>query len=188
MSDVPVGYKGKVHAGLFPADEETMFNSYKIQNALRVLPHDQNSGGFFVALIRKKKETSSAEKVHFSTIGSKKISSQQGMPHISREPSEVMSEDASSQVNRTPSVQEKQILKAGCTYAHPNWVPLVDPEWKKIYEFYGIDEELLRDKTLRLTENEKSVFIITPGIRKFLLNDSKGNLKSAFYLKRTTTE
>lgn len=39
---------------MFPDDEETMKNVHKIQHTMRILPHDMNSGGFYVALFRKK--------------------------------------------------------------------------------------------------------------------------------------
>jgi len=53
--EVPKDYKGGlIRETMFPDDEEKMKNVYKIQNTLRILPHDQNTGGFYLALIRKK--------------------------------------------------------------------------------------------------------------------------------------
>ena len=54
ISDLPKDYNGIVGPTLFPDDEETMKNVYKIHHSMRILPHDQNTGGFFIALIRKK--------------------------------------------------------------------------------------------------------------------------------------
>lgn len=42
---------------MFPESKEIMENVIKIQYSMRVLPHDQNSGGFFIAMFKKKKAT-----------------------------------------------------------------------------------------------------------------------------------
>ena len=39
---------------MFPDTPERMTNVIKIQNTIRIMPHDQNTGGFYLALIRKK--------------------------------------------------------------------------------------------------------------------------------------
>jgi hypothetical protein len=44
----------KIKKSFFPESEEQMLQ-YGIQNTMRVLPHDMNSGGFFVALLKKHK-------------------------------------------------------------------------------------------------------------------------------------
>lgn len=55
FEDVPVNHKnGVIRETMFPDDEETMKNVYKIHHTLRLMPHDQNTGGFYLALIKKK--------------------------------------------------------------------------------------------------------------------------------------
>lgn len=39
--------------GMFPGSPEFM-NSIRIENTMRVMPQDQNTGGFYIALIKKK--------------------------------------------------------------------------------------------------------------------------------------
>lgn len=38
---------------MFPPATEEEARKIGLQNSMRVLPHDQNSGGFFVALLKK---------------------------------------------------------------------------------------------------------------------------------------
>lgn len=38
---------------MFPRDADTMRNAIKIQHSMRIMPEDQNTGGFFLALLRK---------------------------------------------------------------------------------------------------------------------------------------
>jgi 16S rRNA C967 or C1407 C5-methylase (RsmB/RsmF family) len=44
----------KLKNSLLPLDEEVMKKVVKIENCMRLLPHDNDSGGFFVVLIKKK--------------------------------------------------------------------------------------------------------------------------------------
>ena len=46
---------------MFPRDEATM-KSLKIENAMRVMPQDQNTGGFFIALLRKNEDVTFGHK------------------------------------------------------------------------------------------------------------------------------
>jgi hypothetical protein len=38
---------------MFPLDEKILENEIKIQNTMRIMPEDMNTGGFYVALLRK---------------------------------------------------------------------------------------------------------------------------------------
>lgn len=42
-----------VRESMFPESVEKMTNDIKIQNTMRILPHDQDTGGFYLALIKK---------------------------------------------------------------------------------------------------------------------------------------
>jgi len=54
FDQLPKDYNGQVRATMFPDTIEKMRDVYKIQNTVRLMPHDQNTGGFYLALIRKK--------------------------------------------------------------------------------------------------------------------------------------
>ncbi|XP_055544299.1 tRNA (cytosine(34)-C(5))-methyltransferase [Wyeomyia smithii] len=55
FEDVPEIYRSSIRACLFPpAPEEAA--KYNLTRCIRVLPHQQNTGGFFIALIEKKKK------------------------------------------------------------------------------------------------------------------------------------
>ena len=42
-------------------DEKTLKEEFRIERCVRVLPHDQNTGGFFIAVFRKLKELEGRE-------------------------------------------------------------------------------------------------------------------------------
>jgi len=54
MSEIPIDYQGLIKPSMFCDDEDKMKNVYKLQHTVRILPHDQNTGGFYLALLRKK--------------------------------------------------------------------------------------------------------------------------------------
>ena len=54
FDQLPKDYKGLIRSTMFPDTLEKMRDVYKIQNTARIMPHDQNTGGFYLALIRKK--------------------------------------------------------------------------------------------------------------------------------------
>ena len=45
----------KIKASMFADDEKTMSDVHKIHYSMRVMPHDQNTGGFFIAVFKKHK-------------------------------------------------------------------------------------------------------------------------------------
>ena len=52
---LPKDYQGLIRPGMFPDTLENMRDKYQIHKTVRLMPHDQNTGGFYLALIRKKK-------------------------------------------------------------------------------------------------------------------------------------
>ncbi|KAL7018767.1 hypothetical protein ACKWTF_010905 [Chironomus riparius] len=53
FDEVPVDTQTVIHKEMFPPDTETAAK-YKLENCIRVLPHHQDTGAFFIALLEKK--------------------------------------------------------------------------------------------------------------------------------------
>ena len=53
--DVPEKFQGIVFRSMFPPDIETS-KSYDLEHAMRFMPHDQDTGGFFVCVFEKSAE------------------------------------------------------------------------------------------------------------------------------------
>lgn len=55
MDDVEKSEKGSsfLRSSMFAAPKNVMEEIVKIQKTMRILPHDQDTGGFYIALIRK---------------------------------------------------------------------------------------------------------------------------------------
>lgn len=52
FEDVPLDLRSVIHRELFPPKD---IEKYNLQNCIRVLPHHNNTGGFFVAVLEKRK-------------------------------------------------------------------------------------------------------------------------------------
>uniref|UniRef100_A0A182MM40 tRNA (cytosine(34)-C(5))-methyltransferase n=1 Tax=Anopheles culicifacies TaxID=139723 RepID=A0A182MM40_9DIPT len=55
FDDVPESQRTVIRPGMFPPSKEEAVDKYHLDRCLRILPHQQNTGGFFVALLEKKK-------------------------------------------------------------------------------------------------------------------------------------
>ncbi|XP_040154451.1 tRNA (cytosine(34)-C(5))-methyltransferase [Anopheles arabiensis] len=55
FEEVPESQRTVLRPGMFPPPKEEAVNRYHLDRCLRILPHQQNTGGFFVALLEKKK-------------------------------------------------------------------------------------------------------------------------------------
>lgn len=54
FEEVPVETQTIIHKEMFPPDAETA-SKYRLENCIRVLPHHQNTGAFFIAVLEKRK-------------------------------------------------------------------------------------------------------------------------------------
>lgn len=54
FEDVPEKYHTILRPQMFPPDDANEIQKYNINKCIRVLPHQQNTGGFFVAVLEKK--------------------------------------------------------------------------------------------------------------------------------------
>ena len=231
MNELPKDYVGLVGPSLFPEDEETMKNVYKMHHSMRVLPHDQNTGGFFIALIRKKnhvvfstktnqknepteeqikeilKETEGVDVEEGQTAQKDvPVAEEGGAEEEKKEAIDVEEEEESEsdtedkklppEPSNTPAdpidieqpkpkkivISEEDMNKEERkpkknTYLKdkkPAFVVFDSSDWKGIEDFYGIEENKLRSLTIQNNEGDKNVYLISPGIRRLLDCDTKG--------------
>ncbi|XP_053670235.1 tRNA (cytosine(34)-C(5))-methyltransferase isoform X2 [Anopheles nili] len=55
FDDVPESQRTVLRPGMFPPSKDDAISKFHLDRCLRILPHQQNTGGFFVALLQKKK-------------------------------------------------------------------------------------------------------------------------------------
>jgi len=201
FDQIPKDYKGQLRATMFPDSLEKMRDVYKIQNTIRLMPHDQNTGGFYLALIRKKNHVVFGGKGNNETKADVKEEKPQAQAAESKIVAEE-DEDAEQIKKVAGDVDEKEALKHALeatgekeTKIQPaiveepvsegkekkkeskkkeTFVTLEQSDWESIRDYYGLDEQF-RNLFIQQTHGDKKVYLISPGIRKILdLDQSKG--------------
>jgi len=197
FDQIPKDYKGQLRATMFPDSLEKMRDVYKIQNTIRLMPHDQNTGGFYLALIRKKNhvvfggqggnETKTEVKQAETKITVEEdeeaeqikkvagdVDENEALKHALEATGEKETKKAQpSAIVEEPAVSEETEKKKG-SKKKETFVTLEKSDWESIRDYYGLDEQL-RELFIQQTHGEKKVLLISPGIRKVLdLDKSKG--------------
>ncbi len=104
VDQIPKDYKGQLRATMFPDTLEKMRDVYKIQNTVRLMPHDQNTGGFYLALIRKKNH------IVFGGQGSNE-DVKTGKPQVAETKVPVEEDEAEAIKKVAGDIDEKEALK-----------------------------------------------------------------------------
>ena len=235
FEQLPEGYKGPIRSSMFPDTAEKMREIYKIQNTVRILPHDQNTSGFYLALIRKKDhaifetEDNLANKSKDQIIQSetkinpgvslenkeaetleenkKKFSQKQETKNFNNQTSDIIENSQPEKIIESSKLEEETKMdnKVKKTQNEPEEnqpTPLnnkrkvkkeqelpkkltfddLDPlEWNWIREYYGIEDDTIKDLLIQQTQGDRKVSLISPSIKKVL--DLEKNKSIHFVMK-----
>lgn len=161
FEEVPERWKTTIRPNMFPpsADEAPKF---KLDRCVRVLPHQQDTGGFFIALLTKTKPLPWEKPEEENGQGTSEgvaVTEQAGKPYVRGPP---------KKLRRIQGYKEDPYLFM--TEDHPIW-----PE---IREFYGITEDLDCTNFLRRTETGKikNIYVTNKNVREFVQGND-GNIK-----------
>jgi len=151
---------------MFPDDKKTMNDVYKIQHSMRVMPHDQNTGGFFVALFKKNSN------VLFTNPPVSKPT-----PFKAKEMEEKAIEEGSKIVEEE-IVQEKGTYQGDGIIMNQknNYISFADnqkEDWEKIVEYFGITSNFPSDQLFIHDKGERTVIFVNKTIADFLSYDTK---------------
>jgi tRNA (cytosine34-C5)-methyltransferase len=141
-----------VKPSMFPP-EEKIANELNLKNCIRVMPHHQNTGGFFIALIRKIANDDENEE---------KLKDEQ--------PPEA---DLTRVMKAPPAKRVKQVYDEN-PFKFIDETSEFYEEWKRIKEFFDISDEFpLNQMMTRNRKNEKarSVYFVSKAIRDLTINN-----------------
>ena len=136
---------------MFPRDKKVLKEDIKIHHTMRIMPQDQNTGGFFVALLKKhdhinfsKSEASKVDENTEEGHSSTKIKTNDGT-NITPKPETTSIEDPTHLEKPVTIKIEKIEKKKRNGYAVPklDYVPFTDKymeAWIAIRDMYGFDE------------------------------------------------
>lgn len=149
-----------------------MIDKFNVHFTGRLMPEDQNSGGFYLALLRKKesaKETVCSEE-------------------------EIAEEEIDEEVRKLLDIgEEKQVTTNGHvgnskpkknsyqTSSETGFLPLPEPVWLEIKKDFGITDDFKKELLFVASEKCKNVHIVSPKIAEYFRNDTRSALKFINY-------
>ncbi|XP_021962974.1 RNA cytosine-C(5)-methyltransferase NSUN2 isoform X2 [Folsomia candida] len=158
LEDVPQKWATTIHSGAFPPSPEEA-PSLHLDKCLRILPHQQDTGGFFVALLRK------TESLPWEA--SLTMNSESG--------SDLNNVDKSSSTSSDPPPAKKPKRMQG--YKEDPYIFMSDDHeiWEDIKKFYSLDESMKSVNFIRRTEGGKikNLYLTTDGVRNFVMSNDK---------------
>ncbi|XP_075396966.1 RNA cytosine C(5)-methyltransferase NSUN2 [Tenrec ecaudatus] len=200
--EVPHSRHTQIRPTMFPPKDPEKLQALNLQRCLRILPHHQNTGGFFVAVLVK---TSSmpwnkrqpkpkvlesclqGDRAPSQPLGESGESSPRDSTEMDGQPlSEVGNGDgvqglegAESEANRRDGVcgppPSKKMKLFGFKEDPFVFIPDDDPLFPPIQSFYGLDSAFPRKNLLtRTTEGKKrQLYMVSKELRSVLLNNSE---------------
>ena len=193
--------KNMIKTSMFAGNEEFMEKTVQIEKTMRVLPHDQNTGGFYIALFRKlkpivllktagvKEKTMISEEKNEKIQENEKKKEENDMkiedsPTVN--PLDSMTIQVIEKLNKEEALGEAQesneigfkgkkaSYQPAKKLAKVLWRTLESEEYEWICNYYGISSDFPKDQLIYLIDSgPKKILLISEGIRKILEYDSK---------------
>lgn len=190
--EVPHSRHTQIRPTMFPPKDPEKLQAMHLERCLRILPHHQNTGGFFVAVLVKKssmpwnkrppklqRDTAEPrEPVQPSPAGPSELD---GKPVTGMGDTEVAerTEDLENNGNKKDGVcgppPSKKMKLFGFKEDPFVFIPEDDPLFSPIQKFYALDPSFPRRNLLtRTTEGKKrQLYMVSKELRNVLLNNSE---------------
>jgi len=185
--EVPEASQRRVRASMFPPSPEEA-EALHLERCMRFVPHDQNTGGFFVALIRKTapihmnellracdaqtvEEKSETTAIPAGSDEKKETASteEQGDSFdMAVEPTKVEEETQ----NQTPGKgrQKSGQKRSSQEKIKEEYLPLKPGRFDEIRQFYGISPAFKEDQLYVRTEGAKTIYYVTETVKRDFLD------------------
>ncbi|NXC49386.1 NSUN2 methyltransferase, partial [Penelope pileata] len=194
--DVPSNRQTQIRPTMFPIKEEEKLKAMNLERCLRILPHHQNTGGFFVAVLIKKSPmpwNKRQPKVH------QKLPERTGDTEVTATNADGGSEDTTEEPTLAENEESKKMQelqnsdteqsKKGVCGPPPSkkmklfgfkedpfvFLPEDDPLFLPIQKFYALDPSFPKMNLLTRTQEGKKrqLYMVSKELRNVLLNNSE---------------
>ncbi|CCI48359.1 unnamed protein product [Albugo candida] len=152
--------KDKLMETMFPPSSNEV-EELGLDKCIRCLPHDENTGGFFICLLEKVAPIQMVDQeiVHIDTPSN--LSKQ-----LDDSSDGIAAQDGDAQ--HVGNQHRRSRLK-------DNYRPLSDESWEKLRSYYQIDNDLSRKQFLTRSDDAKSITLVSRAITSQLLTALKRN-------------
>ncbi|KAM9166576.1 RNA cytosine C(5)-methyltransferase NSUN2 isoform 2-T2 [Pangshura tecta] len=195
--DVPSNRQTQIRPTMFPIKDEEKLKAMNLERCIRILPHHQNTGGFFVAVLIKKspmpwnKRQSKLQRKLSQRTGDVSVSAaaaEDGSVEIIEEPPDAEDEET-KETQHLLNAESEQSKKDGVCGPPPSKKlklfgfkedPFVflsedDPLFPPIQKFYALDPSFPKMNLLTRTQEGKKrqLYMVSKELRNVLLNNSE---------------
>ena len=179
FEDVPEIQRRRVRKSYFPPTVDECSKMH-LERCLRCLPHDMNTGGFFVALLKKTAPIGSKAKAL-----AEKQKAIGGAQNVKEEATESTSKDEACIASKTIICQEsgelctaepekatKPRTRTGKDLGNSDFVVVDEAIWPPLETFYGFSDEFPKDQFMaRECGKSKVVYFITKVVKDKLIGN-----------------
>lgn len=176
FSDVPEKWHCQVSSNMFPPDPEEA-RKFHLDRCLRILPHHQDTGGFFVAVLEKIRLLPWESLTSLSHLKPGETTTQtfnNESASVNPEVTAVTSSESNNQQRDSPERKRRKIHG----YHGYREDPFVffkedEPVWPSIRDFYDIRPELQFDCLLTrcIVGKKKNIYFVTPAVKDIVTNN-----------------
>nr|XP_038030338.1 RNA cytosine C(5)-methyltransferase NSUN2 [Anas platyrhynchos] len=195
--DVPLNRQTQIRPTMFPVKDEEKLKAMNLERCLRILPHHQNTGGFFVAVLIKKSPmpwNKRQPKVHQKLSQRTEdaevttTNADDGSEDTAEEPTLAENEE-SKKMQESQNSDTEQSKKGGVCGPPPSkkmkmfgfkedpfvFLPEDDPLFEPIQKFYALDPSFPKMNLLTRTQEGKKrqLYMVSKELRNVLLNNSE---------------
>uniref|UniRef100_A0A674P174 tRNA (cytosine(34)-C(5))-methyltransferase n=1 Tax=Takifugu rubripes TaxID=31033 RepID=A0A674P174_TAKRU len=176
-SEVPSSRHTQIRPTMFPPKDPEKLISMQLERCMRILPHHQNTGGFFVAVLVKKAPMP-WNKRYPKTEASQVASTPADAPHLPEtavqgEGAEPEGEGDSKEQEKPPASKKMRLFG----YKEDPFVFLTeeDPVFTTIQSFYDLSPDFPKLNVLTRTHEGKKrhLYMVSKELRNVLLNNSE---------------
>jgi hypothetical protein len=180
--DLETVKRGKIRRSMFPLPEAEM-DKMNIERCFRVMPHDQDTGGFFVTVIKKnsfvyftQKGASNAkaniEKSKQTDLAYEAIA-ENGKKTISTTPEEP-AEDGEITENAPEKPEFERVIKINKNnHEYFKFAETVPDHWEGIKTYYDLKDDTIKDLLYIHKVGEKQVTLVSKQIDHLFSNDDR---------------
>ncbi|XP_027625694.1 tRNA (cytosine(34)-C(5))-methyltransferase [Tupaia chinensis] len=199
-NDVPHSRHTQIRPTMFPPKDPEQLRAMHLERCLRILPHHQNTGGFFVAVLVKKSpmpwnkrqsqlQGRSAQAREAARSGPADLAEGKPPDPSELEGQSVPETDDTEVIQTTENVENNGNKKDGVCGPPPSkkmklfgfkedpfvFIPEDDPLFPPIEKFYALDPSFPKMNLLtRTTEGKKrQLYMVSKELRNVLLNNSE---------------
>jgi tRNA (cytosine34-C5)-methyltransferase len=168
--DIAPEYRNLIRPYMFPP-EESVARELKLERCIRILPHHQNTGGFFIAVIHKKPLPGSETT---STVQATETEADTGAAAAADGQKSLPEQMNKMRVMKAPAAKRVVHMFDENPFTFMDETNQLIKDWPKIKEFYGVRDDFPCDQMMtrnRKGENVKNVYFVSKQIRDLTVNN-----------------